>query len=78
MALEDMNTIYVPFVGEVEVDSATGAGMLMVSLVAGTAVYSIAQGAGNNVADWASSKVGDFTGVNPQTGDSGPAGEGGV
>jgi hypothetical protein len=75
MALEDMNTFYIPFIGEVEIESGTGALMLLVSLVGGTAMYSIAQGAGNNVADWASSKVGEYTGVNPQTGgNSGPEG----
>lgn len=76
MALEDVKTIYLPFVGEVEIDSGVGFMMLMVSLVAGTAVYSIAQGAGHNVADWASQKIGQFTGVNPQTGsgNTGPEG----
>jgi hypothetical protein len=78
MALEDMNTLRVPFIGEVEIETAAGFVMLIVSIIGGSMVYQIGQSAGTNLADWASQKFAAITGVNPQTGDSGPAGEGGV
>lgn len=76
MALEEANTIYLPFVGEYEVDSATGAAMLVFGLIGGATVWNMADGIGQNLADSATGAIASVTGTNPATGEanSGPEG----
>lgn len=70
MALEEANTIYVPFVGEFEVDSLKGAALLVGGLAAGQTVKHMTDDMGEGVADKGMTFISNFVGDNPVTGQS--------
>ena len=75
MALEEANTIYLPFVGEYEVESAAGVLLLVVGLIGGATVWNMTDSIGNNLASSVNSFLGNLIGFNPATGqDSGADG----
>ncbi|MDS0243941.1 MULTISPECIES: hypothetical protein [unclassified Haloferax] len=76
MALEDANTIYVPFIGEVEIDSLSTLGFLVVGLIGGSTLWNMTDSIGERGAAWLNSTIGSIIGQNPATGqaeDSGGA-----
>ncbi|AUV82071.1 hypothetical protein C2R22_10765 [Salinigranum rubrum] len=68
MALEEANTIYLPFVGEYEVESAMGMILLVAGLIGGATVWNMADGIGQNFATKVNSTLGSILGTNPATG----------
>ena len=71
--LEEANTIYLPFVGEFEIDGAASVVLLVGGLIGGLTVYNWADEVGQNVAETANSFITNLVGSDP-TGDD----EGGV
>ena len=74
MAAEEVKTLRIPLIGEVEVDDASGLAFLVVSLVAGSTVYHMTDSIGSNLGSAANSFIAQFTGINPSGGSSVPEG----
>ena len=72
MALEEVNTIYIPFIGEYEIDSLSAVVLLVLGLIAGSTVWNMTDSIGSNLASTVNAVLGGFLpGGNPaQAGDS--------
>lgn len=69
MAMEEANTIYIPFIGEFEVDSIKGAALLVGGLTVGQALKHMTDGFGQNLSNSATNAVATVVPSNPVTGD---------
>lgn len=75
MVAEEVNTMYLPFIGETEIDGVGGLLMLVLGIVGGSAIWQMGEKTGNTVANTVLSGIGNLTGFNPATGSSeGPEG----
>ena len=70
MALEEAKTFYIPFVGEVEIDSLSTLAFLLVGLIGGSTLWNMTDSIGERGAAWLNSFVGSIIGQNPATGET--------
>lgn len=74
MAAEEVTEAQLPFgMGKIDFTNPVGAALMIVSLIAGFAVFSMTQGIGENLGSRLNSALGGVLGTNPATGnDSSP------
>lgn len=66
MALEEVNTVYIPLIGEYEIDSAGALAVLVVGLIGGSTLMNMTEPIGANFGSMLNSFIGQFLpGGNP-------------